>query len=76
MMYVIMALDLLGYPEDHPDVREADEAVHEPARGRRARFLFPALFLTGVGHGASRPMRWANRAMVRAAGTGSRSATG
>ncbi len=23
MMYVIMALDVLGYPEDHPDVREA-----------------------------------------------------
>jgi len=23
MMYVIMALDLLGYPEDHPDVQEA-----------------------------------------------------
>jgi len=25
MMYVIMALDLLGYPKDHPDVREAEE---------------------------------------------------
>jgi squalene-hopene/tetraprenyl-beta-curcumene cyclase len=24
MMYVIMALDLLGYPKDHPDVREAE----------------------------------------------------
>ena len=23
MMYVIMALDVLGYPEDHPDVQEA-----------------------------------------------------
>ena len=25
MMYVIMALDLLGYPKDHPDVREAEQ---------------------------------------------------
>lgn len=25
MMYVIMALDLLGYPKDHPDVREAEK---------------------------------------------------
>jgi squalene-hopene/tetraprenyl-beta-curcumene cyclase len=24
MMYVIMALDVLGYPKDHPDVREAE----------------------------------------------------
>ncbi|HLH41182.1 MAG TPA: squalene--hopene cyclase [Bryobacteraceae bacterium] len=24
MMYVIMALDLLGYPKDHPDVKEAE----------------------------------------------------
>ena len=25
MMYVIMALDLLGYPKDHPDVEEAEQ---------------------------------------------------
>src|SRR5436305_14558713 len=25
MMYVIMALYLLGYPKDHPDVREAEK---------------------------------------------------
>src|SRR5437868_3846349 len=25
MMYVIMALDLLGYPKDHPDVQEAEK---------------------------------------------------
>jgi len=25
MMYVIMALDLLGYPSDHPDVKEAEK---------------------------------------------------
>src|SRR5579872_4920080 len=25
MMYVIMALDLLGYPKDHPDVKEAEQ---------------------------------------------------
>jgi squalene-hopene/tetraprenyl-beta-curcumene cyclase len=25
MMYVIMALDLLGYPKDHPDVKEAEK---------------------------------------------------
>ncbi len=25
MMYVIMALDLLGYPKDHPDVQEAEQ---------------------------------------------------
>ena len=27
MMYVIMALDLLGYPKDHPDVQGSGEAV-------------------------------------------------
>jgi len=25
MMYVVMALDLLGYPKDHPDVQEAND---------------------------------------------------
>ena len=45
MMYVVMMLDLLGYPEDHPDRKEA-LTVHESA-GRwteRPRFFFQPCF--------------------------------
>jgi len=34
MMYVIMALDLLGYPKDHPDVSGSRAAVLQSARRR------------------------------------------
>ena len=51
MMYVIMALDLLGYPKDHPDVQEADQQFFNLLVDDRARILFPAVFLRGLGHG-------------------------
>jgi len=34
MMYVIMALDLLGYPKDHPEVKEAEQQFFQSAGGR------------------------------------------
>ena len=61
MMYVIMALDLLGYPQDHPERVEAQTAVRPAAGGRRARLLLPAVFFSGLGYRQSRRMRWANR---------------
>ena len=50
MMYVIMALDLLGYPEDHPDVKEAEQQFFNLLVDDRARFLFPAVFFGGLGY--------------------------
>jgi squalene-hopene/tetraprenyl-beta-curcumene cyclase len=49
MMYVIMALDLLGYPKDHPDVVEATNQfmnllVHEGDQGAQRGFFFQPCF--------------------------------
>ena len=43
MMYVIMALDLLGYPPDHPDRVEAQTPVRPPDGRRRRALLLPTL---------------------------------
>ena len=57
MMYLIMALDSLGYPADHPDLIAGDPAVRESADRGRGDALLPALLLAGVGHGVSRRSR-------------------
>ena len=51
MMYVIMALDLLGYPKDHPDVKEAEQQFFNLLVDDERGFLFPAVLLAGVGYG-------------------------
>ncbi len=62
MMYVIMALDVLGYAADHPGPSWRRSAQFErPAGGRRRAVLLPALLLAGVGHGDRRVSRSANR---------------
>ncbi|MEQ1884679.1 MAG: squalene--hopene cyclase [Bryobacteraceae bacterium] len=44
MMYVIMALDLLGYPKDHPDVQEADQQFFNLLIERENEFFFQPCF--------------------------------
>jgi squalene-hopene/tetraprenyl-beta-curcumene cyclase len=44
MMYVIMALDLLGYPKDHPDVREANQQFMNLLVDDKRGFFFQPCF--------------------------------
>ncbi|MEQ1945771.1 MAG: squalene--hopene cyclase [Bryobacteraceae bacterium] len=44
MMYVIMALDLLGYPKDHPDRQEADQQFFNLLVERDNEFFFQPCF--------------------------------
>ena len=44
MMYVIMALDLLGYPKDHPDVREAEQQFFNLLVDDERGFFFQPCF--------------------------------
>ncbi len=44
MMYVIMALDVLGYPPDHPDVEEATQQFLHLMADREDRFFFQPCF--------------------------------
>ena len=54
MMYVIMALDLLGLPAGPSRPRGSREPVRAADGGRRRAVLLPALLLGGVGHGHRR----------------------
>jgi squalene-hopene/tetraprenyl-beta-curcumene cyclase len=44
MMYVIMALDLLGYPKDHPDVVEAEQQFFNLLVNDERGFFFQPCF--------------------------------
>src|SRR5579871_714396 len=44
MMYVIMALDLLGYPKDHPDVKEAEQQFFNLLVDDKRGFYFQPCF--------------------------------
>jgi squalene-hopene/tetraprenyl-beta-curcumene cyclase len=44
MMYVIMALDVLGYPKDHPDVVEANNQFMRLMTDRDSSFFFMPAF--------------------------------
>jgi squalene-hopene/tetraprenyl-beta-curcumene cyclase len=44
MMYIIMALDLLGYPPDHPDRREAESQFERLMVDDGERFFFQPCF--------------------------------
>lgn len=44
MMYIIMALDLLGYPPDHPDRREAESQFERLLVDDGKRFFFQPCF--------------------------------
>jgi squalene-hopene/tetraprenyl-beta-curcumene cyclase len=44
MMYIIMALDLLGYPPDHPDRREAESQFDRLLVDDGQRFFFQPCF--------------------------------
>ncbi len=44
MMYVIMALDLLGYPKDHPDVKEAEQQFFNLLVDDERGFFFQPCF--------------------------------
>jgi squalene-hopene/tetraprenyl-beta-curcumene cyclase len=44
MMYVIMALDLLGYPKDHPDVQEAEQQFFNLLVDDERGFFFQPCF--------------------------------
>jgi squalene-hopene/tetraprenyl-beta-curcumene cyclase len=44
MMYVIMALDLLGYPKDHPDVQEANQQFFNLLVNDERGFYFQPCF--------------------------------
>ena len=44
MMYVIMALDVLGYPKDHPDVREAEKQFFNLLVDEPRGFFFQPCF--------------------------------
>ncbi len=44
MMYVIMALDLLGYPKDHPDVKEAERQFFNLLVNDERGFYFQPCF--------------------------------
>lgn len=52
MMYVIMALDLLGYPKDHPDVAEAEQQFFnllvDDERGFYFQPCFSVVWDTGI----------------------------
>ena len=52
MMYVVMALDLLGYPKDHPDVQEAEQQfmnlLVNDARGFFFQPCFSVVWDTGI----------------------------
>jgi squalene-hopene/tetraprenyl-beta-curcumene cyclase len=52
MMYVIMALDLLGYPKDHPDVKEAEQQFFnllvDDDRGFYFQPCFSVVWDTGI----------------------------
>ncbi len=72
MMYIIMALDLLGYAPDHPDRVEAQKQFDTPAGRRRRALLLPALLLAGLGH-RDRRLR-AGRSRARRRSRRSRSA--
>jgi len=50
MMYLIMALDALGYPRDHPDLIEAIRQYEGLLTETPEAFYLPALCLAGVGH--------------------------
>ena len=60
MMYVIMALDLLGYPQDHPDVSGSQAAVLEPAGRRSSAASSSSRASRWCGIRPSRRTRWAN----------------
>ena len=51
MMYVIMALDLLGYAPDHPDRVEAQRQFDHLMVDDGDRFFFQPCFSAGLGHG-------------------------
>jgi len=44
MMYIIMALDLLGYPKDHPDVQEAEKQFFNLLVDDERGFFFQPCF--------------------------------
>ncbi|HVO97327.1 MAG TPA: squalene--hopene cyclase [Bryobacteraceae bacterium] len=44
MMYVIMALDLLGYPKDHPDVQESEQQFFNLLVNDERGFFFQPCF--------------------------------
>jgi squalene-hopene/tetraprenyl-beta-curcumene cyclase len=52
MMYIIMALDLLGYPKDHPDVQEAEKQFFnllvDDERGFYFQPCFSVVWDTGI----------------------------
>ena len=54
MMYIIMALDLLGYSARPSGSRRGRAPVRAAAGGRRRAVLLPALLLAGLGHGDRR----------------------
>ena len=62
MMYVIMALDLLGYPPGSSGSRGSAEAVRQSDGGRRARASSSSPASRWCGTPASRLTRWANPA--------------
>ena len=51
MMYVIMALDLLGYPPDHPDRVEAQKQFDALMVDDGKRFFFQPCLFRGLGCG-------------------------
>ena len=46
-----MALDLLGYPTDHPDARKPSSSLTDLMVDDGAALLLPALLLAGLGYG-------------------------
>ena len=75
MMYAIMALDVLGYPPDHPARQEAVRQFDSLMVDDGAALLLPALLFAGLGYGhrrvrAGRIRRGAARRAARARPTG------
>jgi len=61
MMYLIMSLECLGYPEDHPDRIEAIKHFDELITETESELYFSALFFARLGHGlrhGSRLAKW------------------
>ena len=63
MMYFIMALDALGYPEDHPDLVDAIRHFESLLIETPGPLHVPALRLAHLGHRHFAPSRWAKRAV-------------